>query len=201
MKGLYDKGLVTDADFTSSATENRKALYAGEIAMIPYNLDFASFYHVEKPACEIGLFAYPTSKENDQRIKMSNSYTASLSRKAMEDPKKQQILLAIFDYMSTPEGQEILIECLGGLSNVKGVGKGSNEAFPAIYEAVEDGRIYYMDYFGKEKIANGILEDWMSGKTGLEQTLKALNEIPKAKLKNSFSEEPLTIATEDFTIL
>ena len=47
------------SDFSSSLTQNRRALYAGEIAMLPEQLTMFSLYEDEQPACEIDFFGYP----------------------------------------------------------------------------------------------------------------------------------------------
>lgn len=116
---LFDRGIVNEADYSSSATKNRKALYAGEIAMIPYNFDFNGFYSEEKPDCEIGFFGFPTEKAGERWVIMSYGSGISLTKQGMNDEAKRDKLLEIMEFISTSEGQDALFQGVTGVSALK----------------------------------------------------------------------------------
>ena len=72
LKQLYDRGIVVESDFTSSLTQIRQIMYAGEIAMIPGDLSMYSLYEQEKPDCEIDFIGFPTDTPNERWMQMSS---------------------------------------------------------------------------------------------------------------------------------
>lgn len=200
LKNLYDRGIVVESDFSSSLTQNRYALYAGEIAMLPEQLTMFSLYEDEQPECEIGFFGYPTDTPGERWMQMSPGRCMALSKASMENPDKKRILLDIFEFLSTSEGQEALLEVFSGLSSVKSVQANLREEYWDVQTCIENGRIFYADRIGNE-LHNQTLKAYLDGKLSLEQALAETNAMVESILLARDLEKPAGTATEDFTIL
>ena len=150
LKKLYDQGIVMEGDFSSSLTQNRHALYAGEIAMLPEQLTMFSLYEDEQPECEIGFFGYPSDTPGERWMQMAPGRCMALSKASMENPDKKQILLDIFEFLSTSDGQAALLEVFSGLSSVKSAESNLREEYWDVQTCVENGRIFYADRIGNE---------------------------------------------------
>lgn len=200
LKNLYDRGIVTDSDFSSSLTKNRQALYAGEIAMLPERLTMFSLYEDEKPACEIGFFGYPTDIPGERWMQMLPSRSMALSKMSMENPEKKQILLDIFEFLSTDEGQEVLLELFAGLSSVKSTQANLREEFWDVQNCLENGRIFFADRIDSER-HNQIMKEYLDGSLTLEQVIAQTDDMMKENAAGQTPEEPSGTAAEEFTIL
>ena len=132
LKQLYDRGIVVESDFTSSLTQIRQIMYAGEIAMIPGDLSMYSLYEQEKPDCEIDFIGFPTDTPNERWMQMSLGVNMMASQKSMENPEKKRILLDALDFLSTDEGQAVLFECFSGISNVKSYQQNNTPQTPTV---------------------------------------------------------------------
>ncbi len=199
-KTLYDRGIVVEDDFSSSLTQNRRALYAGEIAMLPEQLTMFSLYEDEQPACEIDFFGYPSDIPGERWMQMSPGRSMALSKLSMEDPDKKQILLDIFAFLSTNEGQEVLLEVFSGLSSVKSAQANLREEFWDIQNCIENGRIFFADKIGND-LHNQTMKAYLEGKLTLEQVIAETDALIKNISAAQKPEESIGTATEDFTIL
>ncbi len=200
LKRLYDQEIVVEGDFSSSLTQNRHALYAGEIAMLPEQLTMFSLCEDEQPECEIGFFGYPSDTPGERWMQMSPGRCMALSKASMEDPGKKQILLDIFTFLSTNEGQAALLEVFSGLSSVKSAQGNLREEYRDVQTCVENGRIFYADRIGNE-LHNQTLKAYLDGRLTLEQTLAETDAMMENISAAREAEESAGTATEDFTIL
>ncbi|MDC7291114.1 extracellular solute-binding protein [Blautia schinkii] len=200
LKNLYDRGIVVEGDLSSSLTQNRHALYAGEIAMLPEQLTMFSLYEDEQPECEIGFFGYPSDTPGERWMQMSPGRCMALSKASMEDPDKKQILLDIFEFLSTNEGQEALLEVFSGVSSVKSAEANLREEYRDVQTCIENGRIFYADRIGNE-LHNQTLKAYLDGKLNLEQALDETDAMMESISASREPEKPSGTAAEDFTIL
>lgn len=200
LKNLYDRGIVVEGDFSSSLTKNRHALYAGEIAMLPEQLTMFSLYEDEQPECEVGFFGYPSDTPGERWMQMSPGRCIALSKASMEDPGKKQILLDIFEFFSTNEGQDALLEVFSGLSSVKSAGENLREEYWDVQSCIENGRIFYADRI-RNDLHSQTLKAYLDGKLTLEQTLAETDAMMDAISAAGEPEKPAGTAAEDFTVL
>ena len=200
LKKLYDRGIVVQGDFSSSLTKNRHALYAGEIAMLPEQLTMFSLYEDEKPDCEIGFFGYPTDTPGERWMQMAPGRCMALSKASMEDPDKKQILLDVFSFLSTNEGQTALLDVFSGLSSVKSAQANLREAFWDVQTCIENGQIFFADRIGNDH-HNQTLMAYLAGKLTLEQALEETDAMVETILAAREEAESIGTAAEDFTIL
>ena len=101
-------------------------------------------------------------------MQMSPGRSMALSKLSMEDPDKKQILLDIFAFLSTNEGQEALLEVFSGLSSVKSAQANLREEFWDIQDCIENGRIFFADKIGND-LHNQTMKAYLEGKLTLEQ--------------------------------
>ena len=200
LKKLYDQGIVVEGDFSSSLTKNRHALYAGEIAMLPEQLTMFSLYEDEQPECEIGFLGYPSETPGERWMQMMPGCCMALSKESMEEPVKKQILLDIFAFLSTNEGQTALLDVFSGLSSVKYAQANLREEYWNIQTCIENGHIFYADRIGND-IHNQTLKAYLDGKLTLEQALAETDTMVENISAARKAEEPAGTAAEDFTIL
>lgn len=199
-KTLYDRGIVVEEDFSSSLTKNRYALYAGEIAMLPENLTMFSLYEDEQPECEIGFFGYPTDTPGERWMQMSPGRSMALSKASMEDADKKQVLLDIFEFLSTDEGQHALLELFSGLSSVKSAQANLREGFWDVQSCIENGRIFFADGIGND-LHNQTMREYLTGNLSLKQLIAETDAMVEAIAADQEPEEPVGTAAEEFTIL
>lgn len=200
LKELYERGIIQEEDFSSSLTQNRYALYDGKIAMLPGNLDMYTLYEEEKPDCEIDFIGYFTDTPNERWMQMVPGRNMGLSQKAMEDPKKKQLLLDIFDFLSTNEGQAVLFECFTGISSVKSYQTTFKDEFWDIKNCMENGRIFFADSFGTVN-DNATVKEWVMGVMTMDEILDATDQFPAWDALGPLQEEPFGTASQTFTIL
>lgn len=197
---LAQRGLVTLDDFGTSATKNRQALYAGEIAMIPYNHSFASYYEQEQPDCEIGMFGYPTDIPNERYMDMSASTSIAVSAQAMQDKDKKQIILDILDYISSNEGQEVLFQCISGISNVTSYQTEIHTDFEDMRECIAAGRCYSApDLWDDTAIA--YFKQVVEGSLTAQQMAEVCDTLPVANADSYPYAAAFATASDAFTML
>ena len=199
-KRLYDAGIVIESDFSSSLTKNRHALYAGEIAMLPEQLTMFSLYEDEQPECEIGFFGYPSDVAGERWMQMLSGRSMALSKTSMMDPKKKQILLDIFSFLSTNEGQEALLELFSGLSSVKSAQANLKEEFWDVQRCIENGQIFFANSIGSE-FHNQIMQAFLEGGLTQEQAMDQMDDMHEKEAFSQSTEESIGKAAEEFTIL
>ena len=199
-KELYDRGIVVEDDFASSLTKNRYALYAGEIAMLPEQLTMFSLYEDEQPECEIGFFGYPTDTPGERWMQMSAGRSMALSKTSMEDPGKEQILRDIFAFLSTNQGQQVLLELYSGMSSVKSAQANLREEFWDVQKCIENGQIFFAVSIGND-LHNQTMKEYLTGDLNLEQVIAETDAIVEKITAVQEPEESIGTATEEFTIL
>jgi len=202
IKKLYDKGIINDSDFASSATKNRQKLYEGSIAMIPYDISFYQFYRQEHPSCEIGFFGYPTEKNGERWVEVQSKTSSFLTvtNKVMENPHKKRLILDICTYLMTDEGQEVLVKALGGTSNLKNKKTNLPPALEEINECISDGRSFFTIEMPSGKKGLEIYKDWVKGKIS-EDEMVAFYATKSAPMPTIAERSPFATAAKDFTIL
>lgn len=200
VKNLYDRGFVTGDDFSSSVTELRQDLYAGRIAMLPSNVGILSLVRDEKPTDEIGFFGYPTKTPGQRWMQIAPGNLLSVSAVSMQDAKKKQIILDALEYLTTEEGQTILLNCFPGVSSLKEYTLDADTLSPEASDCIQNGRIFYADYYA----SNAFVPAWkkyVTGQMSLEEFIAANDAAKPADYLGALNEAPIGTAAEDFTVL
>lgn len=200
MRTLYEKGIITEEDFASSATEVRHKLYKGENAMIVTNLDILTLYNEEKPDCELDYIGFPTKTKGERWMHMIPGTRVSVSDKAMKDEEKKKIILDILDYISTNEGQKALFRSFSGISSLTSYQKEAQFDFNDIKACVENGRVFFADHYGSNEYIS-VFRDWTVGKMTMEEMIEANDNFEPLDELKQLKDTPLGTAAKDFTVL
>ena len=200
VKNLYDRGYINADDFSSSVTELRQDLYAGKIAMLPSNVGVLSLVKDENPTDEIGFIGYPTKTPGQRWMQIAPGNLLSVSAVSMQDAKKKQIILDALEYLTTEEGQTILLNCFPGVSSLKEYTLDADTISPEASDCIQSGRVFYADYYA----SNAFVPTWqkyVSGEMPLEDFVAANDAAKPADYLGALNEAPIGTAAEDFTVL
>lgn len=200
LQTLYKKGIVTADDFSSSATEVRHSLYAGDFAMMTTNLDILALYNEERPDCELDFIGFPTKSPGERRMRMVPGTRLSVSKRAMEDAKKKQLILNVLDYLSTGEGQSAMLRSFSGLSSLDGYQQEMYFEYDDIQSCIENGRIFFADYYGSNDDIP-VFKEWTMGRMTMEEMITANDHFKPLDELKQLEKPPIGTAEEKFTIL
>ena len=145
---------------------------------------------------EIGMMPFYTSDEEDSDylISMPRCYFG-MTKKAAQDEAKKKAILEIFDFLSTMEGQDLMIEGGGGEINLL---KESNLTDDPFYDEVRDtfsgGRVITrFNLAGKSGAVESYMHkstlDLVDGKITVEDWLKEADRIRDEALESKPAEE------------
>lgn len=200
LQGLYERGIIMDEDFTASATDRRQELYAGEVAMLPCNLDLLALYRQEKPECEIDFMGFPTNTPGERWMHMIPGVKLSVAKASTEDSEQKELLLNIVDRLSTNEGHEAILQSISGISSLSSYQQNVNFGFGEVDECLAAGRIFFADYFASNEFIP-TFKEWITGKISMDEIRKALDEAAPLNEIALAQEETIGTAEEEFTIL
>jgi ABC-type glycerol-3-phosphate transport system substrate-binding protein len=191
---LFQDGIVSVADMDVTPAERSQMMYVEHsTAMIiecqnavSYARTMAKNSDNGEEMHEIAMMPFWISddEDGDYLYTIPSYYMAINKRAAEESEEKQAILLEIVDYLSSEEGQEMLIGDDFQISNIVGVSLNSNEFSEGIIDTVERGQIintFYL-YAGEddkqvERQMLGSVKDMISGTMSVEEWLLAADEV------------------------
>ncbi len=199
LKGLADKGYITDDDFHSSATDVRHQLYNEEIAMMPSNMDIMAFTESEKPADEIDLMGYPTRTKGWRVMQMVPGNKISVSAASMQDKKKAGAIREVMDYLSTAEGQDALFLCFSGISSLKDYQQKAVLS-PDAAACLSAGRVFFGDYYASNDFVQ-VFENYVTGNMTMDEMISANDASMPSDYMQALSETPIGKAAADFSVL
>lgn len=200
MRTLYEKGIINDDDFTSSATEVRHLLYAGEYAMMPTNLDILALYKEEKPDCELDFIGYPTKTPGERWMQMVSGTKLSVSSASIADEEKKQAVFMLLDYLSTDEGQEALFQSFSGISSLSSFQQQAFFSYQDVEDCIAAGRVFFADHFGSNADIP-IIKEWVLGNMTMEEIILAADEFEPMDELKQLKDAPIGTAGEKFTVL
>ncbi|MDD4850712.1 MAG: extracellular solute-binding protein [Gemmiger sp.] len=201
LKNLYDKGIVTAADFTSSATTNRQDLYQGKIAMMPCNLDIIALVESEKPEAEIGFIGFPTAEPGQRIMQVVPGVNISINKAAMEDAHKKEILRATMEYISTNEGQDAIFQVISGVSTLTSYQQNITAMSQDVSDCINNGNIFFANYFGSNDQLAAV-QQFAAGERPFAALAAALDDdVQNSDPFEELREAPIGTAAETFTVL
>lgn len=200
LQDLYERGIIMEEDFSASATDRRQQLYAGEVAMLPCNLDLLALYRQEQPDCEIDFMGFPTTKPGERWLHMIPGIKLSVSRPATEDPARKELLLDMVDRLSTDEGCEAMLLSISGISSLTSYQQNMAFGFGEVDDCLAGGRIFFADYFASNELIPAF-QEWITGKMPLDEMIQAVDDAAPIDEIALTKAEPIGTAKEEFTIL
>lgn len=155
---------------------------------------------------EIGMMPFYTGdeKDSDYVYSMPRCYFG-MTKKAAEDEKKKEAILKIFEYFSTANGQELLIEGGGGEINLlKATDTPDDPFYDEIRDAVDEGRMISNFYYaGKNEDVEAYLHaatpDLVKGNISVKQWLKEADNV-RDKVAHHTNDEEVSYGTVTRTL-
>ena len=194
---LFDDGILSPAFWEIRAPVRTAMLYRYHTSLMTIEcqsaLGFNEQANAETPdnLHEIGMMPFYTSDEadTDYLISMPRCYFG-MTKKAAQDEAKRAAILEIFHFLSTMEGQDLMIEGGGGEINLL---KESNLTDAPFYDEVrntfQEGRVITRFYFAGN---SGAVESYMhsttldlaAGKITIEDWLKEADRVRDEALES-----------------
>jgi ABC-type glycerol-3-phosphate transport system substrate-binding protein len=147
---------------------------------------------------EIAMMPFWTSdnSNSDYVYSIPSFYMAINKASAEESAEKKALLLEIYSFLSSAEGQELLIDGGAQISSVKGVTAGDSAFAEAIQNTVSSGRIVSNFYLAAgenskqvEKQLRSTAPDMIQGTMSVKDWLLAADQVRDEFLAGTDSEE------------
>ena len=199
---LFDDGILSPAFWEMRAPVRTAKLYRYHTSLMTIECQSAQGYNERENADtpenlhQIGMMPFYTSDNanSDYLISTPRCYFG-MTKKAAQDDEKKEAILEIFDFLSTMEGQDLMIEGGGGEINLL---KESNLTDEPFYDEVrgtfKEGRVITRFHFaGKSGAVESYLHkatlDLVDGKMSIEDWLKEADRVRDEALENKPVEE------------
>jgi ABC-type glycerol-3-phosphate transport system substrate-binding protein len=203
---LFDDGILSDAIFETTPSERSQMLYVDHSTAMIIECQNAVDYNVSQTDAaegnpevhEVAMMPFWTSDEaeSDFVYAIPSYYMAINKASAEESDEKKQILLDIFSYLSSVEGQEMLMGDNFQISSIEGVAMQSNDFSQNIMDTISRGNIINTFYYAEgetskqvERAMRETAEDLIDGNMTTEQWLANADETRDAYLSGSMTEE------------
>ena len=211
---LFDDGVLSPAFWEMRAPVRTAKLYRYHTSFMTIECQSAIGYNERENAetpenlHEIGMMPFYTSdeKDSDYLISMPRCYFG-MTKKAAQDEAKREAILEIFRFLSTREGQDLMIDGGGGEINLL---KDSNLTDHPFYDEVRDtfnqGRIISrFNFAGKSGAVEAYMHtttlDLVDGKISIEDWLKEADRVRDEAYKSRpVEEESYGISKEMLTV-
>ena len=145
---------------------------------------------------EIGMIPFCTSDDTDSDYLISTPRCYfGMTKKAAQDEAKKEAILEIFDFLSTMEGQDLLIEGGGGEINLLKESNLTDDPFyDGVRETFKQGRVITrFNYAGKSAAVESYMHqstlDLVAGTISVEDWLKEADRVRDEALENKPVEE------------
>ena len=199
---LFDDGILSPDFWEMRAPVRTAKLYRYHTSLMTIECQSAQGYNERENADtpenlhEIGMMPFYTSDnaKSDYLISTPRCYFG-MTKKAAQDEAKKEAILEIFDFLSTVEGQDLMIEGGGGEINLLKESNLTDEPFyDEVRETFEQGRVITRFYYaGKSGAVESYLHkttlDLVDGKMSVEDWLQEADRVRDEALENKPVEE------------
>ena len=199
---LFDDGILSPDLWEMRAPVRTAKLYRYHTSLMTIECQSALGYNERENSetpdnlHEIGMMPFYTSDEEDSDylISMPRCYFG-MTKRAAQDEAKKNAILEIFNYLSTMEGQDLMIEGGGGEINLL---KQSNLTDDPFYDEVRDtfsqGRVITrFNFAGKSGAVESYMHqstpDLAAGNITIEDWLREADRVRDEALENKPVEE------------
>ncbi|MGN1303671.1 MAG: 5'-nucleotidase C-terminal domain-containing protein [Oscillospiraceae bacterium] len=199
---LFDDGILSPDLWEMRAPVRTVKLYRYHTSLMTIECQSALGYNERENSetpdnlHEIGMMPFYTSDEEDSDylISMPRCYFG-MTKRAAQDEAKKNAILEIFNYLSTMEGQDLMIDGGGGEINLL---KQSNLTDDPFYDEVRDtfsqGRVITrFNFAGKSGAVESYMHqstpDLAAGNITIEDWLKEADRVRDEALENKPVEE------------
>jgi ABC-type glycerol-3-phosphate transport system substrate-binding protein len=205
-KALFDDGILSLADWEMQPGTRSRMMYTYHTtAMIIESqnaIGYAESYAADTDGGNtyhpVAMMPFWTSDEEDSDYLYSipSYYMAISKRAAQESQEKKDLLLEIYAYLSSAEGQQLLIGDSPQISSVKGVTVEQSAFSDAIRDTIDQGRVVSTFYLvtGEnskqvEKQLRSTTPDMIQGNMTVEDWLLAADQVRDDFLAGNLTQE------------
>jgi ABC-type glycerol-3-phosphate transport system substrate-binding protein len=205
-KKLFDDGILSLDDWDVQPATRSEMMYTYHTtAMIiecqnamNYAKTYAENVSDKDVYHEVAMMPFWTSDEEDSDYiyVIPNYFMAINKQSAEESEEKKELLLEIFEYLSSAEGQQVLINDSPQISNIKGVAMYESSFSDAIRDTVDRGQVISNFYYAEgenskqvEKQLRSTVPDMMQGKTSVKDWLLAADQVRDDFLAGNLEQE------------
>ena len=199
---LFDDGVLLPEFWEMRAPVRTAKLYRYHTSLMTIECQSAIGYNERENAetpdnlHEMGMMPFYTSDEEgtDYLVSMPRCYFA-MTKRAAEDEAKKQAILDIFSYLSTTEGQNLMIEGGGGEINLlKEDSLPDHPFYDEVRNTFSQGRVITrFNFAGKSGAVESALHkstlDLVAGNVTIEDWLKEADKVRNEALENKPVEE------------
>jgi hypothetical protein len=193
-KALFDDGILSLADWEVQPRTRSNMMYTYHTTAmiiesqnaIGYAESFAADSGDGDTYHEVAMMPFWTSdkEDSDYLYSIPSYYMAISKRSAEESQEKKELLLEIYAYLSSVEGQQMLINGGAQISSVKGVAMEESTFSDAIRDTLAEGRIVSNFYLAAgenskqvEKQLRSTTPDMIQGNITVEEWLLAADQV------------------------
>jgi ABC-type glycerol-3-phosphate transport system substrate-binding protein len=199
---LFDDGVLSVSDLEVTPSERSEMMYTDHsTAMIiecQNAVEYASTFSKEGDVHDVAMMPFWTSDEadGDYLYSIPSYYMAINKKSAEESSEKEQLLLDIMSYLSSVEGQEMLMGDNFQMSNVSGVKMNVNDFSENIIDTIERGQVINTFYLAagetnkqveRQMLSN--LGDMLTDKISVEDWLLAADSVRDSYLAGELNQE------------
>ncbi|MGN0617659.1 MAG: 5'-nucleotidase C-terminal domain-containing protein [Ruminiclostridium sp.] len=199
---LFDDGVLLPEFWEMRAPVRTAKLYRYHTSLMTIECQSAIGFNERENAetpdnlHEMGMMPFYTSDEEgtDYLVSMPRCYFA-MTKRAAEDEAKKQAILDIFSYLSTTEGQNLMIEGGGGEINLlKEDTLPDHPFYDEVRNTFSQGRVITrFNFAGKSGAVESALHkstlDLVAGNVTIEDWLKEADKVRNEALENKPVEE------------
>jgi ABC-type glycerol-3-phosphate transport system substrate-binding protein len=203
---LYEDGMLSLTDLETSPSRRSEMMYLEHsTAMIiecqnavKYAAEMAQEQGETEDAHQLAMMPFYVSdhEDSDYLYSIPSYYMAINKSAAEESSKKKKLLLEIYDYLSSQEGQEVLLDGNFQISNVQGVSLEKNEFSEGILDTIERGQVINTMYLAEgetdkqvERQLLATVGDMVKGDMSVDDWLKAGDKTRDAFLAGDLNRE------------
>lgn len=199
---LFDDGILSKDFWEVRAPVRTVKLYKYHTSLMTIECQSAVGFNERENADnpenlhEIGMMPFYTSDEPDSDYLISTPRCYfGMTKNAAKDDKKKEAILKIFEFLSTQEGQDLMIEGGGGEINLLKQSNLTDDPFyDEIRDTISEGRIISrFNYAGKKGNVESYMHkatlDLVDGKISVSEFLEGADNARDAALENKL--EPL----------
>jgi ABC-type glycerol-3-phosphate transport system substrate-binding protein len=204
-KQLFDDGILSLDDWNVQPATRSEMMYTYHTTAMVIESQNAMNYaktYAEKASGdvyhEIAMMPFWTSDDEDSDYVYSipNYYMAINKESAQESEEKKELLLDIFEYLSSVDGQLMLLNDSPQISNIKGVAMNDSSFSEAISDTVNRGQVISNFYLADgenskqvEKQLRSTVPDMIQGNMSVEDWLLAADSVRDDFLAGNLEQE------------
>jgi ABC-type glycerol-3-phosphate transport system substrate-binding protein len=216
-KKLFDDGILSLSDLKVTPSERSRSMYVdNSTAMIiecqnaiSYRRNLLESEGISDSGDEIAMMPFWTSDEADGDFlyAIPSYYMAINKASAEESDEKKQLLLEIYSYLSSEEGQEMLIGDDFQMSNIQGVELNKNDFYENILSTINRGQVINTFYLQAgetnkqvERQMLSTVSDLIDGTMSEKEWLLAADAVRDSLASESIENEETSYGQVDTTL-